>query len=171
MKPTAVGSLRFFIGLPAVQQHLLTILLEDSYDSMVEAIINALRDGHEYNRDMVMNWELIDTWWRLPLALTIGIYLQIELKHLLKVIGTPASLPLSNVIENRSSHHRRNTNDWDSTAPSYDVIAPASERAADVINYPYHRGFLWSKTLGKATGEHQIFIQATTGLFAGANFD
>ena len=166
---TVVSSLRFFTGLPAVQQQYLAILREDSTDSLVEAIINALRNGYDYNRDIVLEPELAEYLVKVTLKLE-NEYLQSELRNLFELMGVSAT-SLSDSMEHSTSRHRRNTANWDSTSSSYNIIASASQRAADVRDFPYHRGFLWSYTLGEDTGDYQIYVQAAAGLFAGVNIE
>ena len=168
VRQTAVSALRFFTGLSIVQQEFISILHKESSDSMVETILHALRNGHDYDRDIELDWELLECLVKATNDLRNG-YLQTELKNLLKIMGIPTSTLVD--LEDGSHRQRRDTGEWDSTSSEYDVIAPASERASDVANYPYHRGFLWSNTIGQDSGDYQIYLQTAAGLFAGVNID
>ena len=159
----AVSALRFSTGLPTVQRQFLSLLHGSVSDPLVEAVINALQDGYDYNKDMVVDLQLIQSLINVTISLKNN-YLQTELKHLLEVVGAPVT-----VVTN--SHHKRELSNWNSSSPDLDIIAPASDRMADVSNYPVHRGYLWSRTLGKDEGDHQIYIQAAAGFFAGVNIE
>jgi hypothetical protein len=167
---TAVSALRFFTGLPIVQQQFVSILHEESSDSLVEAIIQALRNGYDYDKDIELDSDLV----RCLVQVTNDLrnsYLQNQLNHLFKKMGVPTSSS-ANLMDNRNmSRQRRDTERWDSTASEYNIIASASQRANDVANYPHHRGYLWSTTIGQSSGEYPIYLQAAAGLFAGANID
>ena len=166
---TAVSALRFFTGLPIVQQQFVSILHAGSSDSLVEAIIHALRNGYEYNKHIELDSELIHCLVRATNDLRNN-HLTNELSHLFETMGIPIS-PLADIMESRSSRQRRDTDVWDSTASDYDIIASSYDRADDVANYPIHRGYLWSRTIGQNSGEYPIYLQAAAGLFAGANVD
>ena len=166
VRQTAVSALRFFTGLSIVQQEFISILHKESSDSMVETILHALRNGYDYDRDIELDWELLKCLVKATNDLRNS-YLQTELRNLLKIMG----IPTSDLMEDGSHRQRRDTGEWDSTSSEYDIIAPASERASDVANYPYHQGFLWSNTIGEDSGDYQIYLQTAAGLFAGANID
>ena len=169
VRKTAVSALRFFTSLSIVQQEFISILHKESSDSMVETILHALRNGYDYDRDIELDWELLKCLVKVTNDLRNS-YLQTELKNLLKIMAIPTST-LADLMPESSHRQRRDTGEWDSTSSEYDVIAPASERASDVANYPYHQGYLWSNTIGEDTGDYQIYLQTAAGLFAGANID
>ena len=169
VRQTAVSALRFFTGMPIVQQEFISILHKKSSDSMIETILHALRNGYDYDRDIELDWELLKCLVKAT-NYSRNSYLQTELKNLLKLMGIHTS-NLADLMPESSHRQRRDTGEWDSTSSEYDIIAPASERASDVVNYPDHRGFLWSRTIGKDTGNYQIYLQTAAGLFAGANND
>jgi hypothetical protein len=167
---TAVSTLRFFTGLPIVQQQLVSILHKESSDSLVEAIIQALRNGYDYDKDMELDSDLV----RCLVQVTNNLRnndLQNELNRLFKKMGVPTSSSADLMDDRNMNRQRRDTEIWDSTASEYNIIASASQRANDVANYPYHRGYLWSTTVGQNSGEYPIYLQAAAGLFAGANID
>ena len=155
---TSVIALRFFTGQPSVQQIFLHILHKKVSEPLVEAVINALHDGYDYKKLFTIDFELIQLLTTITTKLK-NKYLQIQLNHLLFSVSATAT----------TGRKRRDTAAWNSPSQTFDIIAPLSERMADIDNYPDHYGFLWTKTLGKDTGENQIYIQATGGLFAGAN--
>ena len=167
---TAVSTLRFFTGLPIVQQQLVSILHKESSDSLVEAIIQALRNGYDYDKDMELDSDLV----RCLVQVTNDLRnndLQNELNRLFKKMGVPTSSSADLMDDRNMNRQRRDTEIWDSTASEYNIIASASQRANDVANYPYNRGYLWSTTVGQNSGEYPIYLQAAAGLFAGANID
>ena len=169
VRQTAVNALRFFTGLSIVQQEFISILHKESSDSMVETILHALRNGYDYDRDIELDWELLECLVKATNDLRNG-YLQTELKNLLKIMGIPTST-LADLMEDGSHRQRRDTGEWDSTSSEYDHITPAFQRSSDVANYPYHRGFLWSWTIGQDSGLYQVYLQTGAGLFAGVNMD
>ena len=164
---TAVSALRFFSGLPTVQQQFLNLFHGKFSDSLVEAIINALHDGHDYKKDMVLDLQLIDGLKKVINSLE-NKYLQSELEHLLKATGYPT---ISSEVDSGSSYQKRETATWNSPNQDFDIIAPLSERMADIKNYPTNYGILWTKKIGKHEGKNQIYIQSAGGLFAGFNID
>ena len=171
VKLTAVGSLRFFIGLPAVQQHLLAILHKDTSYFIVEAIISTLRNGQEHNRDIVVDGELLECLTNVTLRLKNN-HLQSQLRRLFKLVGYPDDMiPADSAADGSDSRHRRAISRWNSHSTDLDIISPESERSADVSNFPVHRGYFWNLVLGKADGEYKIYMQAAAGLFSGANND
>ena len=155
---TSVTALRFFSGLPSVQELFLNILQKKVSEPLVEAIIHALHDGYDYTQDFIIDTELIDLLTKVTISLK-NKYLETQLYPFLNVVSPTAT----------AGRERRDTATWNSPSQDFDIIAPLSERRADINNYPDHYGFLWTKTLGKNTGENQIYVQATGGLFAGAN--
>ena len=168
---TAVTALRFFTGRLNIQQHLLDIV-DHSSATMVEAIIHALRDGYEEYREMPpLNQELIESLANITINLS-NFYLQEELFYFLRIVGTPSALTLVDlVVSSRGEQARlkRDTSDWDTVSSDYDIISPLSERQADVNNFPSHQSYLWSKTIGKDTGNYRAYVKSAVGLFAGGN--
>ena len=71
-------------------------------------------------------------------------YLETQLYHFLNVVSPTAT----------AGRGRRDTATWNSPSQDFDIIAPLSERRADINNYPDRYGFLWTKTLGKNRGEN-----------------
>ena len=168
---TAVTALRFFTGRLNIQQHLLDIV-DHSSATMVEAIIHALRDGYEEYREMPpLNQELIESLANITINLS-NFYLQEELVYFLKIVGTPSALTqVDLVVSSRGEQARlkRDTSVWDTVSSDYDIISPLSERQADVNNFPSHQSYLWSKTIGKDTGDYRVYVKSAVGLFAGGN--
>jgi HEAT repeat protein len=171
VRVTAVTALRFFTARPDTQRHLLD-MLHDSSDSMVEAIVHALRDGYEYNREMPLDQELIESLANVTINLG-NYYLQDELMYFLRAVGTRSSLALVDLIVSSRAEEARlkraSSTDWDDPSSEYEFICPLSERQADVINFPSHLSYLWSKTVGKDEGDHKIYLKSGVGLFAGGN--
>ena len=169
---TAVTALRLFTGIPSVQQQLLYTLGNFTQSvSLISTIIDALRDGYNHNKEMSVNQDLIQLLaWN---SLNLGNFdLQTELIEFLHVLGTPESLSLADRIGTRgmtSRNKRAYTYDWDSTDPSYNAICPLYDRQQDVINFPYHSSFLWTKRVGRTSGSYQIYLEAVAGAFAGYN--
>jgi hypothetical protein len=56
---TSVTALRFFSGLPSVQELFLNILQKKVSEPLVEAIIHALHDGYDYTQDFIIDLELL----------------------------------------------------------------------------------------------------------------
>ncbi|CAI8021652.1 hypothetical protein GBAR_LOCUS12822 [Geodia barretti] len=171
VRVTAVTALRFFTARPDTQQHLLD-MLHDSSDSMVEAIIHALRDGYEYNREMPLDQELIESLANITINLG-NYYLQDELMYFLRAVGTHSSLALVDLIVSSRAEEARLKRDtstiWDDPSSEYDFICPLSERQADVRNFPSHQSCLWSETVGKDEGDLKVYLKSGVGLFAGGN--
>ena len=168
---TAVTALRFFTGQLNIQQHLLDIV-DHSSATMVEAVIHALRDGYEEYREMPpLNQELVESLANITINLS-NFYLQEELVYFLRFVGTPSALTLVDlVVSSRGEQARlkRDTSVWDTVSSDYDIISPLSERQADVNNFPSHQSYLWSKTIGKDTGDYRVYVKSAVGLFAGGN--
>ena len=168
---TAVTALRFFTGRLNIQQHLLDIV-DHSSATMVEAVIHALRDGYEEYREMPpLNQELIESLANITIHLG-NLYLQEELVYFLRIVGTPSALTLVDlVVSSRGEQARlkRATSVWDTVSSDYDIISPLSERKTDVNNFPSHQSYLWSKAIGKYTGDYRVYVKSAVGLFAGGN--
>ena len=170
VRVTAVTALRFFTARPDTQQHLLD-MLHDSSDSMVEAIIHALRDGYEYNREMPLDQELIESLANITINLG-NYYLQDEFMYFLRAVGTHSSLALVDlIVSSRAEEARlkRDTSIWDDPSSEYNFICPLSERQADVRSFPSYQSYLWSKTVGKDEGDHKVYLKSGVGVFAGGN--
>ena len=84
---TAVTALRFFTGISIVQEYLFNVLLQNSMESLVSVIIDALSEGVEISREVTINEDFI----ALLTNLTISFNnrdLHIELIRFFKRIGT-----------------------------------------------------------------------------------
>ena len=170
---TAVTALRLFTGIPSVQQQLLYTLGNFTQSvPLLSTTIDALRDGYNHNKEMSVNQDLIQL--LANISLNLGNFdLQTELIEFLHVLGTPESLSLADGIGTRGMTPRTKrayyTYDWDSTDSSYNAICPLYDRQQDVINFPYHRSFLWAERVGRTSGSYQIYLEAVAGAFAGYN--
>ena len=174
VKITAITALRFFTGMPPIQDTLLRVLLNSPTEAVVSAIIDALSEGFEQNRDVQVQEDIILT--LLNVTLTFDNRdLEVELVNYFQMVGTQETLRLAHILLTHGSpaRNKRQTSDWDSGNNDYNVIASQSSRRSDVNTYPnpYHRSYLWSRKLGKTTGSYQVYVQAVAGLFGGVNLD
>ena len=169
---TAITALRFFTGLPHIQDTLLHVLLNSPTEVLVSAIIDVLSEGFEQNRDMQVQEDI--TVALLNLTLTFDNRdLEVELGDYFRMVGTEEALRLAQILQVHGSlaRYQRDVNSWLSNDRDYDALANQSSRASDVATYPYYRGYLWSKKLGRTDGDYQVYVQAVAGLFSGMNSD
>lgn len=165
VQKTAISALRFFTGLPFVQTYYLRVLNQNTSDAIIGAIIGAiiksLYTGYEYNRSMTLDGQFTEHLVQLTLE-TQDDYLISQLQTLLEEMG------IAGMMETTLIRHKREK--WDSPSPIYDAITPLSEREADLSNFPYNRGYLWTKTLGVTREDVPVYIQSIAGFFAGLNY-
>ena len=169
---TAITALRFFTGMPHIQDTLLHVLLNSPTEAVVSAVIDALSEGFEQNRDMQVQDNIIITLLNLTLTFD-NRELKVELEDYFRMVDTEEAQRLAHILltHGSSARHQRDTSYWPSSNSDYNAIASQSSRASDVATYPYYRSYLWSKKLGKATGSYQVYVQAAAGLFGGMNSD
>lgn len=159
----AIRALRYLTPSASVQTSLIDIVKTGSF-ARVEASIAALRVGSDYERNMKLDTKL-----KTELSGAVdklkSSYLQQELDYLYTDLG------ISKPSELRR-RRRETEDDWakESTdTEDYDIISPQADREEDLRNFPTHKSFLWSKTVGKSTGDYQIYLKSAVGLFAGGN--
>ena len=168
----AVTALRLFTGIPLVQQQFMYILGNFTYSvSLVSTVVDSLRDGYSLNREMTFSPELIEI--LVSVTNSLGdTGLQREVVAFLRSIDNSEILAYADMInteieEDSSRGKRSSTSDWDSTSSAYNALIPASERAQDVRDFPNHLGYLWNMYVGRYTGSHRFYLQASAGAFAG----
>ena len=170
---TAVIALRIFTNMPMVQDKLLYSMLSNPTEALVSVVIDALSEGLEYDREMMINEDVVAV--LMNLTISFGNHdLEMELSLLFRMVGNSDTLALaqildSKLIETSPSHQIRDTNNWPSSDPQYDVIASSSSRANDISTFPKYTSYLVSRQFGKTTDSYQVYLQATAGFFAGVN--
>ena len=167
---TAVTALRFFTGMSIVQEHLFNVLLQNSTESLVSVIIDALSEGVEISREVTINEDFIALLTNLTISFN-NRNLHIELIRFFKRIGTAETLALAHTLEMNAyeSRQRRATSSWNSTYSPYSLITSLSSRLSDCDNFTTHRAYLNEYNIGKTTGAYKLYLQAVVGLFAGVN--
>ncbi|CAI8009366.1 hypothetical protein GBAR_LOCUS6308 [Geodia barretti] len=166
----AVTALRLFTSEPSVQQQFIYTLGNYTHSvALVSAIIDALRDGFEQNRQMTFNEDLIHLLTNITLDLGNSA-LENELVDFLKLVGTRETLALADMINTSSGLSRQkrlSSTDWSSTDSNFNAVCPLSERVQDESDFPNHRAYLWWKRIGRTSSSYPFYVQATAGAFAG----
>ena len=170
---TAVTALRFFTGMSIVQEQLFNVLLQNSTESLVSVLIDALSEGVEISREMTINEDLI----ALLTNLTISFDnrdLHVDLIRFLKTVGTTETLALAHILEmntfdSRQRRQATGTSYWPSTYSPYSLISSSSSRLSDYNTFPTNRAYLTEYKIGKTTGTYKLYLQAVAGFFAGVN--
>ena len=166
---TAITALRLFTHMPSVQLELLYALSNFPSAAIVSRTIDTLRDGYNQNKKINFNQDLIELLFNVTSDLEND-DVQAELFQFFNLVG---SLEMLSLFQARdfSSRRKRATTYWPSTYPPYNEISPSYERAQDVRDFPYNRGYLCSQYLGKTSGTYKFYIYAVAGAFAGFNDD
>ena len=138
----AVSALRFFTGESSIQHKFIDILIQNTSEALVSAIINALYVGFQHeNGHMQVESDIIEVLMNVTLLLESE-NLYIELLNYFTLLDTEETLRLaqvlkgkldlamefSNSISRQKRQHVASTN-WLSTLDDFNVIAPLSSRS------------------------------------------
>ena len=177
---SAIRSLTSHLDQPDVQQAIITLLPLTDEDKILEEILNILIDAYEnkiltYPRQALINaiinsavelenpnlYELIVKYLEQLKIDWADVYLDILRQQ--HNYGEVQRDCISDLHKNDSRIKRGS--DWDENTSDYDVVASYYQRKSDVINYPYHKAYIW----GRKFGEDNLNMEVGAGAFAGLN--
>ena len=179
---SAIRSLASHLDQPDVQQAIITLLPLTDEDKILEEVLKILIDAYENKVLTSPSEELIGTVIGSAVKLENPNLYELAAKYLdhLKLDGLDVYLDLlkqqhnygevqhehiSDLYKNKS-RVKRGT-DWDESNSDYDVVASYAQRKSDVINYPYHKAYIWGRTLGV----DKMQMKVGAGAFAGININ
>lgn len=177
---SAIRSLASHLDQPVVQQAIITLLPLTDEDKILEEILKILIDVYENKILTNPSKELITATINSAIHLENPNLYELAAKylHLLKIDGTDIYLDLLKQQHNygeaqcdhiselykKDSRVKRGS-DWDESNSDFDVVASYSQRGSDVINYPYHKAYIWGRTFGV----DKLNMKVGVGAFAGIN--
>ena len=94
----------------------------------------------------------------------IYIYIYMQYSKLHAANGECVSNPCIPCTIPQVHRHRRGS-DWDEYNSDYNAVASYSSRRSDVLTYPQHRAYLYSKKIGMS----KLYAQFAAGGFVGAS--
>ena len=176
---STIASLASHLDQPVVQQAIITLLPLTNEDKILEEILKILIDAYENKVLKCPSKELVSTVIKSAMQFeNPNLYgLAAKYLHYLKLDGVDAYLDLLKQHGNRETQHNhvsdlyknnfrvKRGSDWDEDHPDFDVVDSHSQRKSDVINYPYHKAYIWGRTFG----ENNLNMKVGAGAFAGIN--
>ena len=177
---SAIRSLASHLDQPVVQQAIITLLPLTDEDIIFEEILKILMDAFENKILTNPSEELINAIINSAILLENPNLYELVAKYLhhLKTDGIDIYLSLLKQQHNYGEvqHERisdlykndsrvKRGSDWDKNDPDYDVVASYSQRKSDVINYPFHKAYIYGKTFGV----DKLNMKVGAGAFAGIN--
>ena len=180
IKISAIRSLASHLDQPSVQQAIITLLPFIDEDKILEEILKILIDGFENKILTHPRQELINAIIKSAIELKNPNLYEVAVKYLelLKIDWADIYLTLlkqqhdyGEVQRDRISDLHTNDSrikrgsDWDENYSDYDVVASHYQRKSDVINYPYHKAYIWGRTFGV----DNLNLKVGAGAFTGIN--
>lgn len=175
----AIPSLRMHISSERVQAALTQLLMMNKSEEMTEAVLETLLSAvHDHAQHPEAETDSAPLNTALVIAALqsgdpklrnlVVLYLEyVGTEHAKQLVATLMEMeeggPLPNNIEEKSHRHRRGS-DWDEANSDYDVVAKLSSRRSDVLTYPLHKAYLYSKKIGI----EKLYAQFAAGVFVGA---
>ena len=179
---SAIRSLASHLDQPVVQQAIVTLLPLTDEDKVLEEILKILIDAFENKILTSPSEELINAIINSAIQLENPNLYELVAKYLhhLKTDGIDIYLSLLKQQHNYGEvqHERisdlynndyrvKRGSDWDENNTCYDVVASYSQRKSDVINYPFHKAYIYCKTFGV----DKLNMKVGAGAFAGININ
>ena len=179
---SSIRSLASHLDQQAVQQAIITLLPLTDEDKILEEVLKILIDAYENKVLTNPSEELISTVIKCAVKLDNPNLYELATKYLdyLNFDGLNVYLDLlkqqhnygevqrdhiSDLYKN-GSRVKRGT-DWDERNSDYDVVASYAQRRNDVIDYPYHKAYIWGRTLGV----DDMKLKVGAGAFAGISIN
>ena len=179
---SAIRSLASHLDQPVVQQATITLLSSTDEDIIFEEIVKILINAFENKILTNPSEELINAIIKNAIQLENPNLYELVAKYLhhLKLDGIDIYLSILKQQHNYGEvqHERisdlynndsrvKRGSDWDENDPDYDVIASYFQRKSDVINYPFHKAYIYGKTFGV----DKLNMKVGAGAFAGININ
>ena len=174
---STIRSMGSHLDQPVVQQAIMTLLPLVDEDKILEEILKILIDAFE---NMILtnpNKELINTILNTTIKFENPNLYELLAKYLRKLkLDTYLDIlkhqfnygdlqyDRSNELHKNDSKVKRGS-DWDQNKPDYNLVSSYSQRRSDVLNYPYHKGYIWGKTFGV----DKMNLKVGAGAFSGVN--
>ena len=176
-----IASLASHLDQPVVQQAIITFLPLTNEDKILEEILKILIDAYENKVLKYPSKELVSTVIKSTMQFENPILYGLTAKylHYLKLDGVDVYLDLLKQHGNQETQHNhfsdlyknnfraKRGSDWDEDHPDFDVVDSLSQRKSDVINYPYHKAYIWARTFG----EDNLNMMVGAGAFGGININ
>ena len=179
---SAIRSLASHLDQPVVQQAIITLLPLTDEDKILEEILKILIDAYENKILTNPSEELITATINSAIHLENPNLYELATKYLqhLKIDGTDIYLDLLKQQYNYGEAQRdhiselykkdsrvKRGSDWDESNTDFDVVASYSNRRSDVIDYPYHKAYIWGKSFGK----DKLNMKVGAGAFGGISIN
>ena len=179
---STIRSLESHLDQPVVQQAIIALLPLTEEHKILEEILKILIDAFENMILTTPNEQLIDAIMKSIIQFENPNLYELLEKYLqkLKINDVDIYLDLLKQQENYgdlrhdqvNSLHKNDTrvkrgSQWDENNPDYDVVTSYSQRKDDVLNYPYHKAYIWGKTFGV----DKLNMKVGAGAFAGVNIN
>ena len=171
---SVIRSLGVHLDQLAVQNDLIILLNRTKEDKVLEEVIAIIKTAHDSKILLNPSERLLDILVKTAVKLE-NPNLYEMLIHYLTLVGTDRAQKhistlrqqynYGQVSRDRASDNARikRGSDWDASNYDYDLVASYSERRNDVIDYPYHKGYLWVKTFGIS----DLNMKMAIGVFVG----
>ena len=179
---SVIRSLASHLDQPVVQQAIITLLPLTDEDKILEEILKILIDAFENKILTNPSKEMINAIIKSAIKLENPNLYELVAKYLhhLKIDVVDIYLDLlkqqrnyGEVQHDRISDLYKNDSrvkrgsDWDENNSDYDVVSSYSQRKSDVINYPFHKAYIYGKTFGV----DKLNMKVGAGAFAGININ
>ena len=179
---SVIRSLASHLDQPVVQQAIITLLPFTHEDKILEEILKILIDAFENKILTIPSEEMINAIIKSAIKLENPNLYELVAKYLhhlkLDVVDIYLDLlkqqrnygevqhdRISDLYKNDSRVKRGS--DWDENNSDYDVVSSYSQRKSDVINYPFHKAYIYGKTFGV----DKLNMKVGAGAFAGININ
>ena len=161
----AIRALLKFTHLQSVRDILMDLLESYPSEDIVIIAVHTIVKGYRHSKDLGLNTTSLA--YHPILSTMVSAALNYNNTGLLSLVvnflthvGGEQALTLISQLQGRD---KRATTDWDSTNTDYNLVASFSDRQSDVINYPVHSAYLWSRILGNSDAR----MKAAAGVFIG----
>jgi len=171
---SVIRGLGVHLNQPAVQKALIILLNGTKEDNIFEEVITTLKAAHNDKIMVDPSEGLLDTIVKTAVRLENPNLYEMLIYYLI-LVGTDEAQQHISILQQQYSYGQvsrdrvsdnariKRGSDWDESNYDYDLIASYSQRRNDVIDYPYHKGYLWAKTFGIS----DLNMKMATGTFIG----
>jgi len=178
---SAIRSLGIHLDQPTVQQGIIHLLTLTEEDKIFEEVIMSMIDAYDNKVLTSPSEDLINATVDCAIKLENPNLYELLIVYLQKfdaesVDSQVAVLmqrhnygdinrdTVSSMFTSEQDSRIKRGSDWDAWNSDYNVVASYSQRRSDVTTYPYHRAYIWGRTLGV----DKLNLKVGAGAFIGA---